>query len=81
MQAYAQAWALTHFLMEHHFEELMAYYHQVRELDVESGNLTEEDLVNVFYNCFRDDPDELNRRWKEYMRTLRTDLEQAVLGF
>lgn len=81
MHAYAQAWALTHFLMEHHFEELMAYYQEVQLLDVDSGDLTEQDLVNVFYKCFAGDPAELERRWKLYMRDLRTDIEQAILGF
>ncbi|MEX1040697.1 MAG: DUF1570 domain-containing protein [Pirellulaceae bacterium] len=81
MHAYAQAWALTHFLMEHHFEELMAYYQEVQLLDVKSGNVTEQDLVNVFYKCFAGDPDNLERRWKQYMQTLRTDIEQAILGF
>jgi hypothetical protein len=27
--AYGYAWALTHFLMENHFDQLMEYYHQV----------------------------------------------------
>jgi len=31
--AYGYAWALTHFLMENHFDELMEYYHQVSLLE------------------------------------------------
>jgi hypothetical protein len=31
--AYGYAWALTHFLMENHFSELMEYYHQVSLLE------------------------------------------------
>jgi hypothetical protein len=75
---YGQAWALTHFLMDQHFKELIEYYRIVAEIKSEK-QLTPEKYEELFKQAFGSDLGRLEADWRDYMEELRTDLE-IVLG-
>ncbi|MEM9366971.1 MAG: DUF1570 domain-containing protein [Planctomycetota bacterium] len=83
LPAYGQAWALTHFLFDRHFDGLMAFYERLGELsegkDMKISEHAEE-MLAVFDEVFPDRAG-LEIEWRRYMRTLRTDMEQlAMMG-
>jgi hypothetical protein len=81
--AYGQAWALTHFLMDRHFDKLMEYYKLAakREFD-ESKKLDHKEYCkncqSDFDTIFGEDKTELTRQWRAYMDSLKTDLEKVI---
>jgi hypothetical protein len=77
--AYGQAWALTHFLMEHHFDKLMTYYDRISELEVAEGaeGIERKLLVDIFKKSFGDTKS-MDVEWRAYMRTLKPDVELAI---
>lgn len=75
--AYGQAWGLTHFLMEKHPEELIAYYRMLAQLPPDVS-FSPDLLQELFIKAFSKDRDRLNEDWHDYMGTLRTDLEQML---
>lgn len=84
LPAYGQAWALTHFLFDRHFDELMTFYDRLGDLPKkEPGTETVrehgEKLMAVFDEVFEDRV-RLELEWRRYMRTLKTDLEQLADG-
>ncbi len=74
-QAYGQAWALTHFLMEKKFDKLIEYYHRTADLDLKEKRITGQDLVNIFKEVFGD-LRALERDWRLYMDSLKTDIDR-----
>ncbi|HEX7379388.1 MAG TPA: DUF1570 domain-containing protein [Pirellulales bacterium] len=78
LHGYGQAWALTHFLIEKHFDELMRFYKALGELPPDV-NFTPEVLNALFNRTFGTDRQALEQEWRSYMRTLKTDREE-VLG-
>ena len=77
LYAYGQSWALTHFLMERRFDQLMTYYHRLGEMPPDVV-LAPELLGKVFSEVFGEDRTRLDSDWRTYMRTLKTDLEKIV---
>ena len=77
LHGYGQAWALTHFLMNHHFKELIKYYQLVAAIESEE-NLESDEYENLFAEAFGDDLDTLEKEWRTYMSTLQTDLEKII---
>lgn len=84
LHAYAQAWALTHFLMTRHFDKLMKYYKLAGKRKLK--DYKEIKTIEYFQFCqadfdaiFGKDKSQLNREWRTYMNALKTDLE-LVLG-
>ncbi len=82
LPAYGQAWALTHFLFEERFTELMQFYRKVGQIKKEEGDPTIEllkargdELLKLFDECFGD-REALKLQWRRYMRGLRTDMER-----
>lgn len=75
--AYGQSWALTHFLMEKRFDELMTYYRRLGEMPPDVV-LAPELLGKVFSEVFGEDRTRLDSDWRTYMRTLKTDLEKIM---
>lgn len=71
---YGQGWALTHFLMERHFAELMRYYRKLGEMPPDIV-FTPDVLTRVFAESFDTDLDALDAEWRTYMRGLKTDKE------
>ncbi len=74
LHGYAQAWGLTHFLMEKHIKEFVALYRMIGEMppDVQ---LNPDILMQIFHRAFGSDLKDLNEEWKSYMRTIKTDME------
>ncbi len=78
LHAYGQAWALTHFLLERHFDEFFAYYRAIGELPRDLP-LNPEFLRELFARVFKDNR-ALDQEWRLYMDSLKTDLEQIRQG-
>ena len=78
LHAYGQAWALTHFLVEKHFDELLRFYKALGELPPDI-NFTADVLNALFNRTVTSDRQTLDQEWRSYMRSLRTDTEE-VLG-
>ncbi len=74
IHGYGQAWALTHFMMERHFDELMTFYRRLGELPPDL-KVSSETLVKLFDESVKIDHSRLDSEWRAYMRTLKTDLE------
>ena len=77
LHGYGQAWALTHFLMNHHFEELIKYYQLVAAVESEE-QLEPEKYEELFAEAFEVDLDSLESEWRRYMTELKTDLEKII---
>lgn len=74
--AYGQAWALTHFLMERHFDKLVQYY-QVIAQKSSKELLSPEENLKIFEEVFGD-KNRLNTEWRVYMRSLKTDVDRIL---
>lgn len=79
LHAYGQAWALTHFLMEHHLDKFMEYYRRLGEFPPETP-LSSEVLTKIFNEVFGEKHDILELQWRDYMRSLKTDIEVILEG-
>lgn len=75
-EIYGQAWALTHFLMERRFNDLIGYYRKIADIDSSDRQITRGDLVILFRDSFGD-LNSLQSQWHAYMRDLKTDLDRA----
>lgn len=78
LHGYGQAWALTHFLVESHFEKLMNYYRKLGEMPPDVV-LSADLLTKLFNEAFPMERGALDQEWRGYMRSLKTDREE-VLG-
>jgi hypothetical protein len=77
LHGYGQAWALTHFLMEKHFDRFISYYRRLGEMPPEAP-LSADVLRQLFTEAFGDDRQSLDAEWRTYMRSLQTDLELVL---
>jgi hypothetical protein len=77
LHGYGQAWALTHFLMENHLSEFVAYYRKLGEMPPDT-TLTPELLTDVFNQTFGSDRQTLDEEWRSYMRSLQTDIDKLL---
>ena len=75
LHGYGQAWAITHFLLENHLKEFIAYYRMLGELPPDIA-LSPELLTQIFDKAFGTDRKSLDAEWRSYMRTLKTDLQR-----
>ena len=76
VDAYGNAWALTHFLMENHFEKLVDYYRRCSEVEEDAdGKILRSTLVDIFKEVFGD-MRLLERDFHGYMATLKPDIER-----
>lgn len=77
--ANGQAWALTHFLMDRHMDELMQFYTKmaVDDFETERNEAWRNKTLETFRAC-TGDLDAMELEWRTYMRSLRTDLEQIA---
>ncbi len=75
---YGQAWALTHFLMERHFDRFMTFYRRLGEMPPDL--ILSAEVVNALFDeSFRGVPRKsLEDEWRAYMTRLRTDLELVL---
>lgn len=79
LHGYGQSWALTHFLIEEHFDKLMAFYRRLGELPPDI-KFSPDTLTKVFNEVFGDERDALDAQWRRYMRSLKTDMEMILDG-
>lgn len=76
LDAYGYAWALTHFLMETRFKDLIQYYLKCSELKGDdAGRIDRRELVKVFSESFGDIR-ALESEFHQYMATLKTDVQR-----
>lgn len=79
LHAYGQAWALTHFLMDQHFDKLVKYYDAIAKISIDD-DLSFERNVETFEQVFGAPASQLDLEWRSYMRSLKTDVEQVLAG-
>jgi hypothetical protein len=79
LHGYGQAWALTHFLVERHFDGLMAFYRRLGEMPPDTF-LSQEVINQIFDESIKVGRDALDKEWRSYMSTLKTDLELILEG-
>lgn len=78
--AYGQGWALTHFLLDQHFDETVKYYKLLGSMPRELV-LTPKTLKLLFDRCFTKIPrKELQSEFRHYMTRQKTDYEKAIAG-
>ena len=78
LHGYAQAWALTHFLMEKHFDKFMIFYRKLGEMPPDVP-LSSAVLTRLFNSVFGTQRKALDGQWRSYMETLKTDKEKLGL--
>jgi hypothetical protein len=77
LMGYGQSWALTHFLMDRHFKELMTYYRRLGEMPPDI--VFSPALLNkLFDGVFTSNRKALDAEWRSYMRGLRTDIQEIT---
>ena len=74
-QGNGQAWGLTHFLLENHIKEFVAYYRMLGEMPPDVP-LNPKLLTELFSRVFGSDRTALDREWRQHMRSLKTDVER-----
>ncbi len=77
LHGYGQAWALTHFLMERRFSELMTYYRRLGEMPPHV-KLNPSLLEEIFRDVFGNDITRLESEWRAYMKGLKTDVDRVL---
>jgi len=77
IHAYGQAWALTHFLMENHFNRFMQYYAAMGKATAK-GPLSLDENARIFREVFKAEMPTLEDEWRRYMAGLKTDLETIL---
>jgi Protein of unknown function (DUF1570) len=75
LHGYAQAWAITHFLLENHTKDFVTYYRMLGDMPPDAS-LSPELLVQLFNRVFGENHKALDLQWRSYMRGLKTDLER-----
>lgn len=75
LHGYGQAWGLTHFLLENHIKEFVAFYRMLGEMPPDVA-LNPKLLTDLFNRVFGSDRTALDREWRQYMRSLKTDVER-----
>ena len=79
LHGYAQAWALTHFLVEKHFDEFMAFSRRLGQMPPDII-LSPGTLTKLFDDTFTTERETMNLEWRRYMKSLRTDTETILEG-
>jgi hypothetical protein len=74
IHGYGQAWALTHFLLEKHFDKFLAFYRRLGELPPDT-HLSADVVGQLFDDCLGADRRSLDYEWRAYMSALKTDVE------
>lgn len=75
LHGYGQAWALTHFMLETHIKDFVAFYRVLGEMPPDVA-LNPDLLQQLFSRIFGSDHKGLDQEWRGYMRSLKTDFER-----
>ena len=78
LPAYGQAWALTHFLFNNRFDQLIKFYASLQKLEFppETTHKVKGDMLLKTFNEAFGDRVTLELEWRRYMRQLKTHREQ-----
>jgi hypothetical protein len=74
LHGYGQAWALTHFLLEKHFDGFLTFYRRLGELPPDTF-LSSEIINQIFDESISIERGALDQQWRYYMSGLKTDIE------
>lgn len=77
LHGYGQAWALTHFLLEKHFDAFLVFYRRLGELPPDTF-LSAEIVNQIFDESIGIDRFALDQEWRAYMQSLKTDVELVL---
>ena len=77
IHGYGQAWALTHFLLENHFDKFISFYRLLGEMPRDTA-LSADVLNSLFTKVFGEDRKGLDQEWRSYMRGLKTDTDKIL---
>ena len=78
LHAYAQAWAMTYFLMKNYPEKLIEYYRKLGEMPPDQ-ELSAQELLELFDSVFgRERRSELNGEWQIFMGGLKTEQQELL---
>src|SRR5262245_721400 len=75
LHGYAQAWALTHFLLKNHIQKFVNFYRMLGEMPPDVA-LNPNLLQELFSRDFGSNHKSLDNEWRSYMRGLKTDIER-----
>ena len=75
LHAYGQAWALTHFLMDKHFDKLQDFWRNLARLPADMV-ICEDDVVRCFDAAFGKERTRLDMEWRRHMDSLKTDMDK-----
>jgi hypothetical protein len=76
LDAYGEAWGLTHYLMTKHFEKLVLYYRGISNLEVdEEGGISRAKVISIFRETFGD-LRVLEQDFHSYANALKTDVQR-----
>jgi hypothetical protein len=79
LHGYGQAWALTNFMLEKHFDKFMVFYRRLGELPPDTF-LSQEIVNQIFDEAVGINRDKLDEQWRAYMKALKTDVELILEG-
>jgi hypothetical protein len=74
---YGQAWALTHFLLEKHFDGFMSFYRRIGEMPPDA-HLSSDVINRLFDEEIKVKRPFLDQEWRSYMSKLKTDVEEIL---
>lgn len=77
VHGYGQAWALTHFLIERHFDKYMAFCRRIGEMPPDV-KLSPDVVKQIFEEEIGIESRVLDVEWRAYMDDLKTDIELVV---
>lgn len=80
LHAYGQAWALTHFMLEQHTNEMLAFYDKLGKMPPDIV-FSPETLNKTFDEVIKIDRDKLTREWRDYMDELKTDVDVLIADY
>jgi hypothetical protein len=70
INSYAEAWGLTHFLLQTKSKEMVKYLQLVKETDYGAQPSAKERL-DMFRSCFGDDLSKIDRDFIRHLQRLR----------
>jgi len=77
LHGYAQAWALTHFLVEKHFDRYVGFCRRLGEMPPDTP-ISSQQLTVLFNSVFNENRSRLDSEWRSHMGSLKP-VEEEIL--